>query len=358
MKTPLLERFCVLVLFALFAAGCGHSGSDTPAVSSTVWAVGNPDANGFAAVWRSDDGGTSWYRPDANNSALAGFEIEQLYVPAADEVWAAGSGQTLIHTLDGGQSWERIGNFPEDNASVDLYNISALSKESLWISGSNGRVYHTENGAQTWDKMNPADFQYGLVQGIHAVDALTVYAVGKPAGNDGGFISRTLDGGATWNAVTAPEINASHEWIGVKSTDKNHIVIYGCKGYYVFTDDGGTTWTEGNLTQGGGGGGADINELIMLNGATWWSAMDLDGIFLTENGGTRWEEQNSTGPGNMFLMGISAADREHAVIVGQSAGYPPAGKILLTRNGGKRWTLQMTTDYSLHKVSFVKGVGN
>ena len=342
------------LLFTLFIVGCGSSGSGDQPVTpgKVVWAVGNADHTGYASVLRSDDGGTTWNIPEVNATMLHGFDAQNLYVASKDDVWVIGTNHTLVHTDDGGRKWEKISTFPDQNRSIEFYSISALSSSEFWISGSNGSVYHTTDSARHWEKMDPTAFENGMVQGIKAIDRLTVYAVGKPSELNGGFVVRTLDGGKSWEAVTLPNDYNSNEWIGVKATDRDHVVVYGGQGHYASTIDGGKTWTTGLIEASGGVDGADINDLVMLDQNRWWNAMDLDNIFLTIDGGQNWNEQNSTGPANMFLVGIDAADDLHAVIVGESAGWPLEGKILLTHDGGNSWTLQKVTDYSIQKVAF------
>ncbi|MHC3995183.1 WD40/YVTN/BNR-like repeat-containing protein [Thiomicrolovo sp. ZZH C-3] len=351
LHTLLRGGFGLLFAVAMFT-GCGSSSGGQN--GDVVWAVGNADSSGYAALYRSDDGGTRWYRPNAEATMLEGFDAQNLYVADRDDVWVVGTAQTLVHTADGGQTWEKYATFPDQNSSVEFYGISALSPDEFWVSGSNGSVYHTKDAARHWEKMDPALFGYGMVQGIKAIDTLTVYAVGKPADSTGGFVSRSLDGGESWEAITLPDNYNTNEWIGVKATDKDHIVVYGGRGHYSATADGGTTWTNGLIDVSGGVDGADINDLIMLDRTQWWSAMDLDNIFLTTDAGVHWNEQNSSGAGNMFLVGIDAADAQHAVITGMSAGYPLIGKILLTRDGGTTWTQQIETEVPMQKVLFAR----
>jgi photosystem II stability/assembly factor-like uncharacterized protein len=93
---------------------------------------------------------------------------------------------------------------------------------------------------------------------------------------------------------------------------------------------------------------------MMLDEQTWWGAFDLDGIYSTKDGGTSWIKQQSAGPGNMFLVGIDAFNDQIAVIVGMTAGWPPAGKIIKTSNGGNLWELKYHCNSPLYKISFIK----
>ncbi len=353
--SPVSVSTVISSLFLLSVlGGCGTSGSGGTGSDRTVWVVGNADADGYAAVLRSDDGGRTWQVPESNVTMLEGIDLHDVFAVSAETAWAVGTGQTLVYTEDGGKNWTRVDTFPDHNDSIIFYTISSPVPGEFWISGSDGAVYHTRDGAEHWDKMDPSIFKHALVQGVHAIDRLTVYAVGNSVdGGTGGFAVRSLDGGANWETVGLPENNGTLSWIGVTATDRDHVVIYGPQGACLSTADGGTSWSDCGIDMGGGGMSADINDLLMLDDSTWWAAMDYDGIFLTQNGGTGWNQQQSDGVGDMFLTGIAAADSRNAVIVGQSARVPAAGKILSTTDGGADWTQRLSTDYSLQKVAFV-----
>jgi len=352
MEMDLKTKFLVALFSLTLLIGCGRS-SHKPPNERIAWAVGYRNTAGLATLLRSEDGGGTWYAPDPNATQLQGFDAINLMVPSENEVWIVGSNQTLLHTLDGGKSWEKITTFPEKDSAVIFHDISAYSASDFWISGEHGTVYHTRDGGVHWEKMDPDLFDDGLVQGIRVIDKTTVYAVGQNADFSRGFVRRTADGGKTWEAVILPDDYNANFWIGVTSSDSDHIVVYGRKGHYSASEDGGKHWINGHIDIPGGVNGADINDLIMLDATHWWSAMDLDNIYMTEDGGKHWSKQQSAGASDMFLVGIDAVDEKHALIVGHSNYYPPTGKIILTLDGGKHWAQKYLTDTYMSKVSFV-----
>jgi photosystem II stability/assembly factor-like uncharacterized protein len=133
----------------------------------------------------------------------------------------------------------------------------------------------------------------------------------------------------------------------------NNIVVYGGQTHYTASHDAGATWKNDSVPAPGGGGGADINCLAMVDAQTWWGAFDYDGIYITSDGGTSWTNQSSAGPGAMWLYGIDYYDRNLAVIVAPSSSSP-TGKIIKTSNGGKVWELKYNSRSGLFKVSFIK----
>ncbi|MFH1160762.1 MAG: photosystem II stability/assembly factor-like protein, partial [bacterium] len=214
------------------------------------------------------------------------------------------------------------------------------------------------DAGNTWTVFDTNFFHGGLMQGICAITSQIIYVVGQYGflkDNARGFIARTLDGGVTWDSITPDDDYNRNQWIGVAATDPQHVIVYGGKSHYTYTTNGGVIWNNDSVTGGGGGGAPpDINHLIMLDQQTWWGAFDLDNIFITVNNGSSWTKQNSDGPGNMFLVGIDAFSDQMALITGQSAGYPTAGKILKTTNGGDLWKMTYSCKSDLYKVRFAK----
>lgn len=133
--------------------------------------------------------------------------------------------------------------------------------------------------------------------------------------------------------------------------------MYGGAAHYMMTINGGQSWINDSIPNSGGGGtgGSDINCMKILDAQTWWGALDLNNIFLTENAGSNWVKQPlSSQGGNMFLVGIDYYDKDLCVSVGISAGPPFQGGILRTTDGGQTWELVKQTHGGLWKVSFIK----
>jgi photosystem II stability/assembly factor-like uncharacterized protein len=336
-----------------FLTGCHNDNTGSPEeIHETVvaWAVGSADKNGYATVYKTTDGGETWSRPDANATLLHGFDAENLYVVSASDLWIIGSKQTILHTDNAAKTWQAFTSFPDRNTSLGFYDISAISPSDFWISGDNGMLIHTIDAGKHWTQMDPALFDYGMIQGVQAVDSNTVYIVGTDKNSENGFVYRSIDNGISWESIDI--LSTSYGWIGVTSKDKNHILVYGRKGHYAKTIDGGDSW-HSNQISAGGLNGADINDLVMLNTSTWWNAMDLNNIYFTNDSGTHWVKQKYDAKDNMYLVGIDAVNTRHAIITGVNAGWPQSGKIILTKDEGKTWTLQKKTHSPISKVSFV-----
>ena len=230
-----------------------------------------------------------------------------------------------------------------------------IGSNDIWISGLTGEVYHSADAGNTWAAINSNVLNNKALQGIHAINSNIVYVAGgydSDTINDG-FSARTSDAGQTWDPIVPDNnYNHNHVWIGVTSSDPTNIVVYGQRSHYIYSNDGGQSWTNDSLSVSNFPNG-DINCLKMLDAQTWWGAFDYDGIFRTDNGGNSWNKQNAVPP-NMYLVGIDYYDYDLCVIVGGNTFDYNSGKIIKTSDGGQLWELCLVTGAWMNKVSFIK----
>lgn len=317
-----------------------------------AWVSGDADSTGYGMILFSADGGETWQRQGQGSTALQGINVIDIWALDENNIWATGSKNVILRTNDGGQTWTQV-PAPANKSNPELLSISIVNNTNIWISGSGGTVYRSTDGNSFTQVGDTTFFHNGLMQGIWAISPEKVYVVGGiGAKGERGFIGFTLDGGATWDSIHLENDYNRNEWISVVSSG-NTIVVYGGKSHYVVSTDGGTIWMNDSVPAPGGGGGADINHLIMLNSQTWWGAFDMGHIFLTTDGGTTWTDQ-PTGQGGEFLVGIDTWDSQLALTVGALAGWPPEGVILKTTNGGTLWETKHTYNTYLNKVSCIE----
>jgi photosystem II stability/assembly factor-like uncharacterized protein len=347
----------LLAILLFVFIGIYHSckkDDDSQEKEKYAWVVGVMDSTGYGMILFTPDGGGSWQRQGEGTAALLNTDLYDVWAVDSKTVWAVGSNNCIVNTHDGGTTWTRI---PAVTAQPDvmLVSISMIGSKEIWISGEGGTVYHSTDAGANWTVYDSAFFHSANLQGIHAVTSERVYAVGQipKSGGDIGIITHTKNGGLTWDSVVLANNYHHHLWIGARSADKEHVIIYGGQSHYIFTEDGGLTWRSDSVPGTGGTGGADINCLTMLDAQTWWGAFDYDGIFITHNSGASWTKQNSAGPGAMWLIGIDHYDDRQAVIVGVSS-MSAKGKLLTTSNGGDLWEVSYSSKSWLSKVSFIK----
>lgn len=168
---------------------------------------------------------------------------------------------------------------------------------------------------------------------------------------DGGFVSRTADGGATWAAQTVATKDAIND-IYFRNKDNGYLLA----GNSVFqTDDGGETWMEIRRYFASDFGGA-TPELYSVRfsgkkrgwvvGSVSRNDVVVDSLVIyTNDGGKSWQRQ--TVPTKKELIHLDFADEKRGWIVGDG------GVILHTEDGGETWTEQLSsTKSTLYHVDF------
>ena len=324
--------------------------SDTPENTKVVaWAVGYQDTNSVGMILYSDDAGETWKR-QGDSSQFMGIDVINVWAIDQLNAWIVCSNNKVFRTIDGGNTWLPV-LVPFIPGDPGLSGISIINNTTIWISGEHGTVYHSDDAGNYWTVHDSSFFHSGMMQGILAINERIIYVAGQfiAAAGDYGFIARTLNGGVTWDSIALPNNFNRNLWIGVAAVDSNNVIVYGQHGHYTVTHNGGKTWsTPDSVTAG------DINALIMLSKDAYWGAFDFDQIFKTFDGGEKWLEQTSAGPLNQFLVGMDIYYTQTALIVGESAGWEKAGKILKTTDGGNNWYLSHACDSKLWKVCFAK----
>lgn len=346
--------FSIVMVVIIIIISCNKKEDDPVPTERKkyAWVSGEADSTGYGMILYSADSGDTWVRQGEGSAALQGIGVGDIWAVDENNVWATASNNVILRTKNGGKTWERV-PAPEYYPNNELLSISIVNETNIWISGGNGIVFNSTDDGSTWTMFDTNFFHKGGMQGICAISPEKVYVVGGIFGKSArGFIGYTLDGGVTWDSVFPANDYNRHEWIGVTAFG-NTIVVYGAKSNYVVSTDGGITWKNDSLPSAGGIGGADINDLIMLNSQLWWGALDQGMIYLTTDGGSNWTAQQ-TDQGGFYMVGIDAWDSELALVVGFPSTWPAQGPILKTINGGTLWEMKHIYNSPLSAVSFIK----
>lgn len=358
-KTAILFSISIISILIIISS-CKNKDNNDPIPAEKkkyAWVTGEPDSTGYGMILFTPDAGDTWERQGQGLAALQDVNVSDIWAVDENNVWACGSGNSILRTTDGGQIWTRV-QPPADLTDAGLMSISIVNKTNIWMAGGNdpGTVYSSIDNGSTWKMLDSAFFHNTRLQGIWAINTEKIYVVGDL--NTGsaarGFIGYTLDGGVTWDSITPANNFNKWGWIGVVASG-NTIVIYGLKAHYIVSTDGGNTWNNDSVPNAGGGGApADINDLIMLDSQTWWGAFDMGQIFITTDGGTTWTKQQTPGVGGNFMVGIDTWDSQMAISVSYSDFYPARCPIIKTDNGGALWEKKFTAKSQLWKVTFIK----
>jgi photosystem II stability/assembly factor-like uncharacterized protein len=179
--------------FVLKHAGSGDAPTFEPVELGTtrdLWAVAIDGEDGVIlgdnALFRTDDGGSSWH-----DESLEGARLRTAAIAATADVWAVGD-FGLIEHFDG-DGWGLV-----DVGTTDDLVAVAFYDADHGLIGSESALWATTDGGETWLPATPTG--EGLT-GLIAANGDDYVASG-----DGGTVFRSEDGATTWLDIEASGI--------------------------------------------------------------------------------------------------------------------------------------------------------
>jgi len=351
---------------------------------------GDPD-DWRGSIWHTADGGAHWARQSL--PANAGL-LNRIDFIDAQRGWAVGVKYTgddqfghpqhagvVYRTADGGQSWTELYS---PGANVVLNGVEWIDAEHGWVVGfptlssmSGGFTFHTADGGQTWQRQTPGGF-FAPLWDVQFIDADRGYTVGfNYVGAAGPPVYRTLDGGATWQAIQMRQHEA--EGLFTVAVVGDQVVAVGDHDYVArstrpwddFTPtpciDGVCLFTQAYLNTH-----YVFHDVFFANANDGWAVGSRSYlpnvwgqvIFHTADGGRTWAVQYELVPpaGTTFstlrLASVSFVDSQTGWAVGASGAYrlndrlEHHGAILYTDDGGQQWQEQGQELYTNWDLEF------
>ncbi len=272
-----------------------HDGTYTENVNVGVHNLTTQSENGMAnCIVQAADSEPGTFAP------LGNFAASPVHNAAGWVVGDPSDGYgTILYTTDGGDTWERQGSIGEI-PNVGFDGVSAVDSNTAWVAGGNktcGVILYTTDGGNTWTRQGEGEIPYTELLRISAIDKNIAWAVGFH-----GTVLHTTDGGNTWEQQGVGTIPG--------------VLLQG-----VYAVDHETVWVTGDTFEG------------------------YATIFHSTDGGNTWTRQGSAVeiPSNSHILGVSAADRNNAWVVG-GIDYNHPSFVLHTADGGNTWVNQTPID--------------
>ncbi len=310
------------------------------------WAVGYGDSSDWftdsylepAIVLRSTDGGATWEPVvdplfDADPPMSVQFE-------SADHGRMLGQSGTTYVTDDGGATWAVVGREP--TPPVAFQALTRAPDGTVWAVGSTGDgdeggagvVWRSVDGGATWEALDDPLFGAAGFTQVVAVAGGEAWVAG-----DGGRILHTSDAGQTWRQQPT---GVGSSFTGLAFSDAEHgwAVSPGMRGTVLRTTDGGDHW---RLTAVGAreryftvlASGTEI----WLGGMAYRSECEEEGPGLvthSTDGGVTWTT-TPAGPRAILDLAMPGGGQGWAVS-GLSYWWDSGGVLLHTTDGGATWT--------------------
>jgi photosystem II stability/assembly factor-like uncharacterized protein len=302
-------------------------------------AVGN---NGFDEffTYSTKDGGETW------TPAVGSYGAGLLSVSGVgNSLFAIGSGSHIFTSSDFGTSWD-ITKFKSLSKIADITFVGSKG----YAINTNGDFFSYNSSDKSWTFLSTTGFWDAGA--IKFIDENTGFAL-----KENRHILKTVDGGLSWKTVLAPAAyNTFSKVGGLYFVNSKVGYAYQSIGAYATysvykTTDGGDNWAEVyNNKLGGGYGIANLTFFDELNGVItgpkYANASKVKVLWLkyTQDGGTTWTDANITGVPAKLTTGaaydVARIDENSAVIAGSKF-------LLKTSDKGVNWS------YIDHKIAGV-----
>ena len=227
----------------------------------------------------------------------------------------------------------------------DLNTVYFIDSKRGWVGGDGGYLSRTDDGGQSWVRQS-----VGTNAAIN-----DIYFRDKEAGFflAGNSIFVTRDNGATWmqSKIFSPEEfdNAEVELYSLRFSSKKKGWAVGSvskrdrvvDSVLVYTDDGGETWRRQRTPSR-----LELIHIDFVSDKRGWIVGDGGTILFTRDGGQSWTKQTSGVNGTLYH--IDFRDDKNGWVVGEH------GTLLRTNDGGETWVPATTNvNVTLLSVQFL-----
>ncbi|MBZ0199611.1 MAG: T9SS type A sorting domain-containing protein, partial [Ignavibacteriaceae bacterium] len=253
-------------------------------------------ADNLGFLLKTTDAGLTWADVGFNFT----LQVYSFAIPTSD-VWYAGTGNNkLFKTTDAGATFTEQTN-PIVSTTADFYDMGFSSELVGYAASSTGKIIKTIDGGANWTLTN-SPFGSTIVYGLKVFNDQKVIAVGGSA-----KAYMTLDGGDNWTALTT-NIPGSFFAIGFLDSTTGYIGGYSSPSPVMSkTTDGGLTWNAISFPASFDNYGSIWGLACKSNDIAWFS--DINGnILYTQDGGASWTQAKKINNNGLYSMSIVGND--------------------------------------------------
>ncbi len=283
------------------------------------------------------------------NSPFDGYRSEDVFFVDDEYGWAVNGGGGVHRTTDGGDTWTHTDTLPGYARSTGF-----ADRDKGWVGLliTSNILFETTDGGLTFNditsRIQPS--VGGGICGLWVVDEQIIYGVGQYSGP--AYLIKTTDGGQTWastdlgayadTAVDVMFFDADHGFIaagigGLGGSGRLRVLE---------TTDGGTTWSIRHTSSVSGVWGWKLSfptENVGYVSAEYSSGTSTGLVLRTADGGQTWTEITIPNGGSLQGVGFLTPD------IGWTSGR---GTTSVTTDGGQTWQ-QIDLDGDINRFRFL-----
>jgi photosystem II stability/assembly factor-like uncharacterized protein len=270
------------------------------------WAVGDKNT-----ILHTKDGAKTWEVQLGGDPESSDRELKEVFFLDAKHGWTRGAAEKLMRTSNGGASWEEVGKLSDHERGLNFVSPQT-GFTALYV------IQRTDDGGKTWKPVFPCKLELQVDGLARKVDcyfndltfaSTTVgYAVGQVRGNaKRGVVARTKDGGATWT-LSAPE-NMEDNGMQAFFWNENTGLVTMYLGKTLMTTDGGEAW-NGIVTPFGG-----ERACYAMGDGQLGVIIQYRKIAYSTNGGRSFSSREFPVPAN--VNAVTFPDAKHGYLVGE-----------------------------------------
>jgi hypothetical protein len=342
--------------------------SGAAASSGSVWAVGHRFTDsGVARTLVEHYDGTSWSKQASANRGTADNQLASVSALSPSEAWAVGTftdpttfrTKPLIEHFVAGV-WQRVPAAVPTGFFIRLGAVAAASATDVWAVGDystiggvqHSLVEHFDGSGWTIVPSQDPSAQTNALQGVWAISASDVWAIGFFSPEGRGFTLAEHDAGTGWTVVATPNGDPGNALFAVAGSSATDLWAVGAFSYPATSSErafaehyDGSTWQAVHAQSRGVG--SVLSDVTALSASDAWTV----GSFLNHRlrsrtliehwDGSGWSVIPSPSPGATSdnLLGVVALGPSDVWAVGTFVTSGFGSSSLVEHYDGTSWSV-------------------
>jgi photosystem II stability/assembly factor-like uncharacterized protein len=222
-----------------------NTGSTAHALALLVPSADTVLVVGPRGVRRSIDGGTTFAAVRSRAVVRARLSGATAATGGALFAWGA---TTLARSLDAGRSWTLLakpGGNARERRRLRIAQVAFSSSAAGLLRDTRGRVWRTTSAGRRWTVLRGVGTERILGMAVNSLRAGYLVTDAFGAGGSGGYLLRTVDGGATWQPQYVVEAQIPPP--GIVATAGGTDYLLGGDAALLFSTSGGNAGARSTL---------------------------------------------------------------------------------------------------------------